>query len=100
VSNSTGSQPRSDEPALNRAKAAAADRRSASLGRHPLRLVVDPDAVRDPRHVVEVADDLDRVGDGGVVEALRVQRVDICLLDLRCEVGELDRELAERALAP
>jgi hypothetical protein len=39
-----------------RAKAATADRRRVALGVTPFRLVLDPDAVRDPRHVVEVAD--------------------------------------------
>ena len=66
------------------------------LGVTPLRLVLDADAVGDPCHVVEVADDLDRVRDGGVVEALRAQRVDVRLVDLRGEVRQLDGELAER----
>ena len=65
----------------------------------PIGLVVDADAVRDPRHVVEVADDLDRVRDGRVVEALRAQRVDVGLLDLGREVRQLDGELAQRAFA-
>jgi hypothetical protein len=69
------------------------------LGPCPLWLVLDPDAVCHSRHVVEVADHLDRVGDGRVVEAVRSKRVDVGLVDLSRTMGELDREVAERALA-
>src|SRR6188474_3045899 len=65
----------------------------------PLRLVVDPDTVRDARDVVEVADHLDRVRDVSVRESLRTQGVDVCLVGLGGERGQLHREVAERTLA-
>jgi len=65
----------------------------------PLGLVLDADPVRDARHVVEVADDLDRVRDGRVVEALGAECVDVRLGDLGCAGRQLDGELAERSLA-
>jgi hypothetical protein len=65
----------------------------------PLRLVFDPDPIGDARHVVEVADDLDGVRDRCVVEALCTERVDVGLVDLRREMRQLDREVAERTLA-
>jgi hypothetical protein len=65
----------------------------------PLRLVLDADAVRDSRHVVEVPDDLNRVRDGRVVEPVLAERVDVRLLDFGSEVRELARELAQRSLA-
>jgi hypothetical protein len=71
---------------------------SNRLARDPLRLVLDPDAVCDPRHVVEVRDDLDRVRDCCVVEPVNSKRVGVRLLDLRGQVRQLDCELAERAL--
>ena len=71
---------------------------SSCLAR-PLRLVFDPDPVRDARHVVEVADHLDRVRDRGVVQPLRLEHVDVRLVHLRRAVRQLDREVAERTLA-
>src|SRR4249919_949369 len=72
---------------------------SGRWGPAPLRLVLDPDAVGDPRDVVEVADDLDRVRDRRVVETLRSKSVDVGLLYLGGVVSELHGEVAERALA-
>jgi hypothetical protein len=65
-----------------------------ALALRPLRLVVDADAVCDARHVVEVADDLDRVRDRRVVEAVLAEGVDVRLADLGGAMGELDREVA------
>jgi hypothetical protein len=69
------------------------------LRRDPVRLVFDPDSVRDARDVVEVADDLDRVRDRRVVEAVRAEGVDLGLADLRGPMRELDREVAQGPLA-
>ena len=65
----------------------------------PVGLVLDPDAVRHTCHVVEVADDLDGVRDGRIVEPLCAEQVDVRLVDLGGEMGQLDREVAERPLA-
>src|SRR4249919_3426104 len=72
---------------------------SGRWGPAPLRLVLDPDAVRDPRDVVEVADHLYRVRDRRVVETLRAKSVDVGLLCLGGVVSELHGEVAERTLA-
>ena len=55
----------------------------------PLGLVLDPDAVGDAGHVVEVADHLDRVRDLCVRESLGAQRLDVGLVDLGGEVVSL-----------
>jgi hypothetical protein len=64
----------------------------------PLGLVVDADAVSHTRDVVEVADDLDRVRDVAVTQPDGPQGVDVSLVDLGREVGQLDCEVAERTL--
>ena len=64
----------------------------------PLRLVVDPDPVRHPRHVVEVGHDLDGVADSRVVEAVRPERVDVGAVHLRRAQGQLHGKVAERPL--
>ncbi len=93
-----GHRHRQGAHARTRARATAEDRCRPTLGRRPLRLVLDPDPVGHAGHVVEVADDLDRVRDRRVVEAVRAECVDVRLVDLRREVGQLDGELAQSAL--
>lgn len=65
----------------------------------PFGLVLDADAVRHARHVVEVGDDLNGVADRCVVEAVGAQRVDVGGVDLRREMRQPDREVAEGALS-
>jgi hypothetical protein len=71
----------------------------SDAGSDPFGLVVDADAVRHPGDVVEVGDDLDCVRDRRIVEVVDAQRVDVRRADLSSAVGQLDREVAEGALA-
>jgi len=65
----------------------------------PLRLVVDPDSVRDPCHVVEIRHDLDRIRDRGIIESVCAECVDVGLAHLGRELRELHGEVAERSFA-
>jgi hypothetical protein len=70
-----------------------------SVRARPLGLVVDPDSVRHPRHVVEVRDHLNGVADRGVVEFVRPESIDVGTVHLRRQVRQLDGEVAECPLA-
>jgi hypothetical protein len=65
----------------------------------PLGLLLDPHPVCDSCDVVEVAHDLDRVRDRGVVEALSAEHLDVALVDLGGIVRQLHGEVAQRPLA-
>jgi hypothetical protein len=63
----------------------------------PFRLVLDAHCVRDPVDVVEVRHHLDRVVDGGVVETMAAERLDVGRRDGGRRTGELGGEVAQRA---